>query len=118
VALGPRRLGHGKEETVPLDIIVENRGEVEEACKRHSVKSLELFGSGAGLGFDPNRSDLDFLVTFAPCSPEEHYERYFGLLEALEECLGRRVDLVEEEAVSNPYLLKRINESRVRLYAA
>jgi predicted nucleotidyltransferase len=103
---------------MPPDLIVENRAEVEQACRKYRVASLELFGSGAGQDFDPDRSDLDFLVTFEPCSPAEHYERYFGLLEVLEECFARKVDLVEEGAVTNPYLLKRINESRVRLYAA
>jgi len=87
-------------------------------CRRYHVSRFEAFGSAANGEFDPVHSDLDFLVVFEPCSPSEHYERYFGLLESLEALFGKRVDLLEAGSIQNPYLLRRINESRVALYAA
>jgi uncharacterized protein len=91
---------------------------LRELCRTYAVERLEVFGSAADSSFDPQRSDLDFLVTFAPCMPSEHYERYFGLLESLESLFERRVDLVEAQAMRNPYFIRQVNESKRLLYAA
>jgi uncharacterized protein len=45
------------------------REEIAELCRRHRVRRLALFGSAVGEGFDPERSDLDFLVEFKPLPP-------------------------------------------------
>lgn len=89
-----------------------------ELCRKYSVLRLELFGSATGASFDAAESDLDFLVTFGPCTPGEHYERYFGFLESLEALFERRVDLVEAGAMRNPYFIRRVNETKRLLYAA
>jgi hypothetical protein len=94
------------------------RSDIERLCRDYGVIRLDVFGSGASESeFDPARSDADFLVTFEACSPEEHFERYFGLVEALEELLQRPVDLVESTAIRNPYFARSIEASRVSLYA-
>jgi len=87
-------------------------------CRQYSVERLDLFGSATDDSFNPQRSDLDFLVTFAPCTPSEHYTRYFGLLESLESLFGRAVDLVEAGAMRNPYFIRQVNKSRRLLYAS
>ena len=46
--------------------IASHREELEELCRRFHVRRLDLFGSAASDGFDPARSDLDFLVEFDP----------------------------------------------------
>ena len=98
--------------------IESHRTELAGLCRRYHVKRLELFGSATRADFDPRTSDLDFLVDFGFCTPGEHYDRYFGLLEDLRGVFGRKVDLVEEKAVRNPFFLRRMNESRTPLYAA
>lgn len=87
-------------------------------CRQYGVRSLELFGSAATEINDPSCRDVDFLVQFAPCSPVEHYERYFGLLESLEALLQKPVDLVESAAVRNPCLARQIQKQTISLYAA
>jgi len=70
---------------------------------------LEVFGSALRLAdFDPARSDVDFLVTFAPRS-RNNLAAFVDLKEALEALLGRPVDLVEREAVeaSRNYIRRR-----------
>ena len=53
---------------VPL--IQSRRAEVAEICRRFCVQRLDVFGSAArGTGFDPARSDVDPLVTYAPDLP-------------------------------------------------
>jgi hypothetical protein len=87
-------------------------------CRQFHVLRLDIFGSAANGSFNQLHSDLDFLVSFEPSSPADHYERYFGLLESLEVLFNRPIDLLESEAVRNPYLLQSIVETRVLLYAA
>jgi len=78
-----------------------------------------LFGSAVSKDrFDPQESDLDFLVEFLPLQEGEHADAYFGLLESLESLFGCAVDLVMASAVRNPYFLEAISGQREVLYAA
>lgn len=87
-------------------------------CRRFRVRRLDLFGSAAtGAGFEPARSDLDFLVSFEPMAPGDYADAYFGLLSALEGLSGRSVDLVTEAALENPYLRRRVEAGRRPLFA-
>lgn len=79
---------------------------------------LEVFGSAADGTFNEESSDLDFLVEFAPLSPAEHYDSYFGLWEDLKKLFARKIDLVEAGAMRNPYFIDSVNESRKAVYAA
>ena len=99
-------------------VVEARREDVRELCVRYRVQTLELFGSATGDRFDPETSDLDFLVRFQPMTPGEHWDCYFGLLFSLEKLFGRSVDLVEVAAIDNPYFLLAIQPERVPLYAA
>lgn len=98
--------------------ISERRASIEALCQRFRVRRLELFGSAAAGGFNPQSSDLDFLVEFEELRPSEYADAYFGLLEELQKLFGRKVDLVVTRSVRNPYLLESIQRSRTLLYAA
>lgn len=91
--------------------------ELRELCRRYGVRRLDLFGSAAVGGFDPARSDLDFVVEFDG-HPAHLFDRYFGLKESLEALYGRPVDLVSEGASVNPYFVESLNRTRRRVYAA
>ena len=101
-----------------IAVIDDQRERLETLCRRHRVRRLEVFGSAADGTFNPESSDLDFLVEFFSLGPGEHYEAYFGLWEGLEALFERKVDLVEPQAMRNPYFIRRVNESRKLLYAA
>ncbi len=93
--------------------------EMSDLCRRFGVARLELFGSAAQRdGFDPASSDADFLVTFLPDSPLDPLDQYFGLASALASLLGRPVDLVENDALTNPYLRAAIEAERELIFAA
>jgi predicted nucleotidyltransferase len=99
--------------------VEDKRAEVGELCRRYGVDRLDLFGSAAGDGFDPEGSDLDFVVSFESREPPALFDRYFGLKEDLEGLFGRGVDLVTEGALlKDPDFADGIAESRVRLYAS
>lgn len=91
---------------------------IEELCRRFHVRRLDLFGSAATGAFDPSRSDIDFLVEFEPLPTGHHADAWFGLQEALEELLGRPIDLVAAGAVRNPFFRAELERTRLPLYAA
>jgi len=66
-------------------------------CRRHRVRRLSVFGSALREDFRPD-SDVDILVSFE----EGAHHSLFDLVtmqDELEALLGRKVDLVEREAV-------------------
>jgi predicted nucleotidyltransferase len=103
-----------------MHAVIETRREALAAlCRRFGVARLEVFGSAArGDDFDPARSDADFLVEFRPDGELSPLGQYFGLARALETLLGRPVDLVERDAVRNPFVLAEIERAREVVYAA
>lgn len=100
------------------DLIESRARELRALCERHWVRRLSLFGSALREDFDPESSDLDFVVEFQPMTSQEHAEAYFEFIEALEELFGRRVDLVEAGVVRNPYLRREIEAGQETLYGA
>lgn len=99
--------------------IADRREALAELCRRFGVARLEVFGSAArGDDFDPAHSDADFLVTFDRHDDTGWMGQYFDFQTALEALLGRKVDLVEPQAIRNPYLLAGINRARELVYAA
>ncbi len=99
--------------------IADKKEELAELCRRHGVIRLEVFGSAArGTDFDPKSSDADFLVEFRLEGDRARLQQYLNFAEALRQALGRSVDLVESDAVRNPYLRAAINRSRELIYAS
>ena len=95
-----------------IDEIASHHEESRALCRRFHVRRLDLFGSAARGDFDSERSDFDFLVEFDRSHPDAlSFDTYFGFKEALEDLLGRPVDLVEPVAVRNPYLKASIAAS-------
>jgi hypothetical protein len=99
-------------------IIEERLPPLEQLCRRYRVARLELFGSAVGDGFDPARSDLDFLVEYLPHPEADALEEFFGFKAALTELFGRNVDLVEPGAIRNRYFREEVEETKVPVYAA
>jgi predicted nucleotidyltransferase len=99
--------------------IERTRGGIAAICRRYGVRRLEVFGSAArGVDFDPELSDVDFLVQFDHGDRDEPLEQFFGLSESLQSLLGRPVDLVELDAVTNPFILAGIDRSRELVFPA
>ena len=100
--------------------ILESNGErLEALCRNYDVRRLSLFGSAVRVDFDPQSSDLDFLVEFG--DPPEGMRlgtQFFGFLRELEQLFGRHIDLLEESAIENSRLRKSAQSSAVTVYAA
>jgi uncharacterized protein len=99
-----------------IALIEQNRDPLAKLCRQFRVERLELFGSAAKGTFQPDCSDVDFLVTFADARPGTYADRYLGLLLALERLLGREIDLVTERSIRNPYFRTAVEATRQLVY--
>lgn len=92
------------------------RKKIAEFCKRWGVTEFSLFGSVLREDFRPD-SDIDVLVNIDPSA-------HIGLLELaqmqieLENIFKRPVDLVEKDALRNPYRRSEILKTAQVIYAA
>jgi uncharacterized protein len=100
--------------------VEQNQNELAALCRKHGVRRLEVFGSAAtGEMFDPDRSDLDFLVEFEPDRDLGPWMReYFEFRDELERMFDRSVDLVMTSALKNPRFIREVERTRRLLYAA
>jgi uncharacterized protein len=101
-----------------IALIEQHREELLALCRQYGVRRLDLFGSATRDDFNVANSDLDFLVEFNNFTPDNAADRYFGMLEDLEDLFGRKVDLVSSRAIRNPYFRQVVDQTRVPLYAA
>jgi len=85
-------------------------------CRKWRIRELSVFGSALREDFGPE-SDLDFLVSFEPGTPLD-IDRLLDMKEELEALCGRPVDLVEREALRNPWRKHEILTTREVIYAA
>lgn len=104
--------------TAADELIAEHSAALRALCERYGVRRLEIFGSATTGRFDPDRSDLDFLVEYDEAGRHrDPFEALFGLRDGLETLFGRKVDLVNAKGIENPYFLRRVNEQRRVVYA-
>jgi uncharacterized protein len=101
-----------------LGLIEQHRQRLLGLCRQYDVHRLDLFGSAVRGDFDPQRSDLDFLVEFHDFNVDNAFDRFFGLMVDLEDLFGRKIDLVSYRAIRNPYFKQVVDNTRVNLYAA
>jgi predicted nucleotidyltransferase len=60
-------------------------------------------------------SDLDFIVTFNDSAKRGGFESYLDTLHDFEDLFRRRVDLLEADAITNPFFLEGIEQDRIVL---
>ncbi len=88
-----------------------------EACRRYGVVWAALVGSATQPDPAIVPRDLDLLVRLGP-EAERPADRYFRLLEDLEQVSGRTVDLIELDAIRNQRLRSEFERTMVVLYEA
>ncbi len=100
-----------------MKLIEINMRHILELCKLYKVKSLYVFGSILTSRFNTD-SDIDLLVKFnkenIPLS--EYADNYFDFQFALEDLFKRRVDLVCDDAIKNPYFRQEVDSKKQLIY--
>jgi len=96
---------------LPID-----RERIAEFCGRWRVVELSVFGSVLREDFGPH-SDVDVLVAFSPNAPWSLFD-LVDMIDELKTIFQRDVDLVERDAIRNPFRRRAILGHREILYAA
>ncbi|MBQ9363769.1 MAG: nucleotidyltransferase domain-containing protein [Bacteroidaceae bacterium] len=91
------------------------KSEIKSLCHKHGVKSLYVFGSVLTPRFT-DKSDVDFLVDFKKEEITDYFTNFFELKYALEQAIGREIDLVEEKAIRNPIFKQNIEKTKQMIY--
>ena len=97
-------------------IVAERKQDLARLCEEHRVARLDVFGSAVTGEFDPETSDLDFLVTFREAADEDGFHKRFRLQDALADLFGRKVDVVPERSITNPYFRANVEDTRDPVY--
>ena len=88
---------------------------IARLCKSQKVKSLYASGSVLTDKFN-NESNIDLIVDFKPVDVLEYADNYFDLKFGLQDALKHNIDLLEEQAIRNPYLKEEIYSTRELVY--
>lgn len=99
-----------------MKLIELNLDKIIELCKKYRVKTLSVFGSILTDRFN-DESDVDFSVKFLPeKDPLVSGENFMDLYMALEDLIGRRIDLVSEDNLRNKYFIEELQETKQLIY--
>jgi predicted nucleotidyltransferase len=99
-------------------LIEQKLPQIVELCRKYHVDRLYLFGSATTDRFN-DRSDIDFLYSFdKDLLLLDYVDNFLDFAEALQELMGREIDLVGEKDMHNPYFIASVERSKQLLYAA
>ena len=98
------------------DEISKKQNDFTSLCKSHNVKYLYAFGSSVSEKFDPKKSDIDLLVEIDSIDPIDRGEKLLSLWDLFEVFFKRKVDLLTETSIRNPFLRKSIDSTKVLIY--
>jgi predicted nucleotidyltransferase len=82
--------------TMVMDFINLHIHQIKDLCRKYNVRRLSVFGS---VLTDRFNSDVDLIVDFDKTVVKDHFLNYFEFKYALENVLGREVDLLEEQPI-------------------
>jgi predicted nucleotidyltransferase len=88
---------------------------INKLCSIYGVKHLYAFGSVLTDNYNP-QSDIDLIVDFLPINSLDYADNYYDFKFSLERILNRKVDLLEENAIKNPFFLEVVNDKKQILY--
>ncbi|MFZ4455333.1 MAG: nucleotidyltransferase family protein [Bacteroidales bacterium] len=98
-----------------MNIIELHSADISNLCKSHKVKSLYAFGSVLTDKFS-KESDVDLIVDFQKLDVLDYGDNYYDLKFSLETIFKRKVDLLEEKAIKNPYFRQTLNRNKKLIY--
>jgi len=97
-------------------LIRERYADFVALCRSHKVDKIYAFGSSITDHFNPNSSDIDIVVKIDIDDPADRGEALLSLWDQLEAFFKRKVDLLTEDSIRNPYLKSNINRTKKLIY--
>jgi predicted nucleotidyltransferase len=98
-----------------MNILNTYKNQINELCESHKVKHLYAFGSVLTTSFD-SKSDVDLIVDFGEIDVKDYADNYFDLKFSLEDILKRPIDLLESQAIKNPYFKQAVDQTKELVY--
>jgi uncharacterized protein len=98
------------------DEIVKKSNDFKSLCLNHRVRYLYAFGSSVTNKFDYEKSDIDLMVEIDVPDPIERGENLISLWDSFESFFHRKVDLLTDSSIHNPFLRKSIDSSKILIY--
>ena len=98
-----------------MNTLTAYKNEINALCANHKVKSLYAFGSVLTPQFN-SHSDIDLLVDFDDVDVNEYADNYFDFKFSLQEIFNRPIDLLEAQAIKNPYFKQVVNQTKELVY--
>lgn len=98
-----------------MNLLEKNINAISKLCDKYHVNSLYMFGSITTNKFHKD-SDTDLIVDFKPIKLNNYADNYFDFKFSLEDLLNRRIDLIEEKVINNPFLKKSIDNTKQIVY--
>lgn len=96
-------------------LILDNMDKIKTLCRAHNVNTLFAFGSVCTDRFS-DKSDIDLLISFKQMDYGDYADTYFEIADKFEHLFNRRVDLVTDKSLSNPYFIDSVNQTKTLLY--
>ncbi|MDR0327993.1 MAG: nucleotidyltransferase domain-containing protein [Planctomycetaceae bacterium] len=98
-------------------ILTRHTEEVRCLCEKFRVRRLSAFGSACTENFTEN-SDIDLIYLFDSerLPLIEYADNFFDFRESLQKLFQRRIDLVPEKTLLNPFFIEEIKKTQVLIY--
>lgn len=96
--------------------IAQKRSEFLAICRKHNVHTLYAFGSSISDKFNESTSDIDLMVDIDTADPVEKGQLLLSLWDSLEVFFERKVDLLTENSIKNPFLRANIERTQKLIY--
>ena len=98
------------------DLINKKLPDFINLCQSHKVKYIYAFGSSVTDKFDYKKSDIDLIVEINDTDPIDKGEKLISLWDKLENFFQRKVDLLTDKPIKNPYLRNSIESTKILIY--
>ncbi len=99
-----------------MALIKDKYDEFINLCHSHSVITIYAFGSSITEHFDPTKSDIDLIVKLDIDDPLDRGEAFLSLWNKIEDLFKRKVDLITDGSIRNPYLKANIDRTKKLIY--
>ena len=98
-----------------MNLLTKHIDQIRKLCGSNKVRSLFAFGSVLTDDFRVD-SDIDLVVDIDEKDPLSYSDSYFNLKFQLEQLFQRKIDLLEQKAIRNPFLKAQIEQTQVLIY--
>jgi len=103
--------------TKPMNLLETYKNQLITLCISHNVKTLYAFGSVLTTRFNED-SDIDLIVAFEEMDVKDYADNYFDFKFSLQKLFTRPVDLLEDQAIQNPFFKEVLTKTKQLVYGS